>query len=278
MIDLSALPPPTAIEPLSFEEIASLMREELAAALPDVAATLALPSEPLTKLIEQWAYRELVWRTRLNDALSAVLLPWSTAADLDNLAAFYDVERRTGENDAALRQRCLLSLRALSVAGPADAYRYHALNASPAIKDAAAKNGGAGIVEVAVLSREGDGTPTAALLATVYTALNAQDVRPLCDTVHVRAATQVPFALHYQLHVSNLPDDDYCIDQARSALRDYLAQQHRLGGVVTLSGLYDALQVPGIANVKVLMPANDVVADPLSAPHVSALTEQIIHA
>ena len=90
VIDLSLLPAPAVVETLDYEAILSALKADLIARAPELAPALQLESEPLVKLLEVAAWRETVLRARINDAARAVMLPWATGADLDNLAARYD--------------------------------------------------------------------------------------------------------------------------------------------------------------------------------------------
>ncbi|HCF3256181.1 TPA: baseplate assembly protein, partial [Pseudomonas aeruginosa] len=91
-IDLSQLPAPSVVEPLDYEQI-FIERKAYAVSLwpadqqAEVAATLELESEPLTKLLQENAYRETIWRQRVNEAALANMLASAQGADLDQLAA-----------------------------------------------------------------------------------------------------------------------------------------------------------------------------------------------
>lgn len=150
MIDLSLLPPPDVVEMLDFEAFlvtrkAQYLSSYPAAEQPAIAARLALKSDPVTKLLEESTYRELVLRQRVNDAAKASLLAYATGGDLENRAADYGVQKLTlrpadpdavppvpavMESDEALRYRTRLSLEALSSAGSRGAYEFHGLSAS----------------------------------------------------------------------------------------------------------------------------------------------------
>lgn len=156
VIDLSQTPAPAVVETIDYESILADRKAALVALFPedeqaDIRNTLALESEPLTKAIEENAYRETVLRQRINEAARAVMLPYATGADLDNLATLFDVPRlitkpaepnatppvpAVYETDNEFRRRILLSLEGLSVAGPPGAYIYHALSADGRIRDA----------------------------------------------------------------------------------------------------------------------------------------------
>ena len=278
-INMSALPAPQAVEELDFETIFAEQKTWVINQWPHLAPALELESEPLTVLLQAWSYRELIWRARLNDALKASMLAWAQGDDLLNLAAFFDLEKAEGETDDQLRARCTLSLRALSTAGPEDSYRYHAIATDPAaIKDADAHNGGAGVVNVAVLARAGNGTPSAALLAKVRTRLNHKTIRPLTDTVSVIPAHIVPVVIDYQIILPGLPDDEHSLNVARQRLADYCATTNIIGGTITIADIYASLKNAGISNVILRSPTADITTDRESAPYVSSIREEVTYA
>lgn len=278
-INLSTLPAPKAVEELDFETILAEQKAWVINQWPHLAPVLELESEPLTVLLQSWSYRELIWRARLNDALKASMLAWAQGDDLLNLAAFFDLEKAEGETDDQLRARCTLSLRAMSTAGPEDSYRYHAIATDQAaIKDADAHNGGAGVVNVAVLARAGNGTPSAALLAKVRTRLNHKTIRPLTDTVNVIPAHIVPVVIDYQIILPGLPDDEHSLNVARQRLADYCATTNVIGGTITIADIYASLKNAGISNVILRSPTADITTDRESAPYVSSIREEVTYA
>ena len=97
--DIATLPPPSVVEPLDFEAILAAQRTDLIARYPEAADVLDLESEPLAKLMEVFAYRELLYRARVNDAARAHLVAFATGSDLEHLGAFYNVPRIDGEAD-----------------------------------------------------------------------------------------------------------------------------------------------------------------------------------
>ena len=119
---LDALPPPGVVETLDFERILDAHRADLLARHPEAAEVLALECEPLNKLLEAHAYRELLYRARVNDAARAHLIAFAQGSDLDHKGAFYDVARLPGESDERYRQRILLRVRALAGSGTAEHY------------------------------------------------------------------------------------------------------------------------------------------------------------
>jgi phage-related baseplate assembly protein len=72
-IDLSQLPPPVVVEPLDFETLFNERKEAFIALYPEdeqdvIRRTLSLESEPITMLLEENCYRELLLRQRVNEA------------------------------------------------------------------------------------------------------------------------------------------------------------------------------------------------------------------
>ncbi|WP_413874165.1 baseplate J/gp47 family protein [Albidovulum sp.] len=286
-IDLSRLPAPAVVEPLDYETILAAMKADLIGRAPELEPALALESEPMVKLLEVCAYRELLIRARVNDAARAVMLATATGADLDNLAALFGVTRfvrdpgdpaaappvpPTLESDAVFRARAQLALEGFSTAGPVGAYMFHALSAEVMVKDVFVDSPVPGEVRVTILSREGNGTPTAPVLAAVAAALNAQDVRPLCDLVNVQAATILTYAVDAAIEVFDGPDPALVLAAALAAVTAHVDAAHALGRDVTLSGLYAALHQPGVARVTLTSPAAEIVVAATEAAVCTGLT------
>lgn len=267
-IDLAQLPAPQVVEPLDYEAILAAMLADLQARDPQFTALVE--SDPAHKVLQVAAYRELLIRQRVNDSARAVMLACAEGSDLEHLAALYGISRLlvdpgnpgaippappTYESDAALRRRVQLAPESWTSAGSRGAYHYHALAASPLVKDASVQSPSPGEVLVTVLSAEGDGTPDAALLDTVTAALSDETVRPLCDGVTVQGAQIVPYAISAALTLHFGPDEEVVRQAAISAASAYAESQHRLGADVTLSGLYAALHQPGVQKVNLTSPA-----------------------
>lgn len=291
-IDLSLLQPPPVIEALDFETILAARKTRLISLYPAdqqdaIAAALELESEPMTKMLEEMAYAELTLRARINDAARAVLLATAGGAGLDQLSALYGVVRLvtdpgdaaavppvppTYETDAALRARTQLAVEGFSTAGPAGAYRFHALSASGDVLDVSIQSPTPGRVLVTVLGADGDGVPPADLLTTVAAALNAEDVRPLTDEVIVQAATVTPYTIVASLVLYPGPASAPVIAEATAAAQRYADETHRLGYDVVLTGIYAALHRPGVQRVVLTEPVADIVSDSAQAAYCTAIT------
>ncbi len=271
-LDLSALPPPDFVEVLDYEVILAAMKADLLVRAPELANVLALESEPIVKLLEVVAYRELTLRSRINHAARASMLATAIAADLDNLVANLGVIRAAGEDDARLRARAALAVEGFTSAGPVGAYLFHALSADADVADVLVQSLNPGVVTVTVLAGSNDGTPTPALLTAVDTALNDENVRPLTDQVLVQAATIIPYTITADLLITPGPDTEIVRAAAEIAVTAYAATRRRLGRDVTLSGLYAALHQSGVEQVTLTAPAADVVIADTEASFAQTIT------
>ncbi|NEG58184.1 baseplate assembly protein [Pantoea agglomerans] len=232
-----------------------------------------LESDPAMKLLEILAYREMVNLARFNSGALAVLLAYAKGADLDQLGANFDVARQVVtpaddttipptaavmETDDAYRQRIRLSWYARNTAGAREAYEYYARTADSGVLDAGVygpPDTEPGHVDVYVLAREGDGTPPDTLLATVNSALSAEDVRPLTDYVSVKAAEILRYSVDATLVIRPGPDTDTVVKAAKNALEAYTASVHAIETDVSIAGIYAALKQAGVDDVILRAPA-----------------------
>lgn len=150
---IANLPEPALIEELNYETILRELVQDFTSRHPSYTALLE--SDPAIKLLQVFAYRELILRQRVNDAFKATLLAFAESGDLDNLAAFYGVERQGTEPDDDLRNRTIERIKGSSTAGGAAWYRFQTLTADERVVDALVASPDAGQVRVAILSNEG---------------------------------------------------------------------------------------------------------------------------
>lgn len=286
LIDMSLLPPPQAIEALDYESLRSTMVSDFRERYP--AWSAELESDPVIKLIEAFAYRELLLRSRINHAVRSVMLAYATGADLDHIGALFNIARLAGEDDTRLRYRIQQGFAALGAAGPAQAYRAHAMGVSADIIDVGVASGAPGRVDVCVLGHEtvevaqateaevmvgailfpdvpvqsGQAVVVArnnsALLNAVIAALSDENVRPLTDQVVVFGPQVKTAQIEARLHVYRGPDPAMVLTQAQNELSAYLKRIRFLGYDMTRAGLIGALAVPGVQNVLLDSPAADI--------------------
>jgi phage-related baseplate assembly protein len=288
-IDLSQLPFPNVVEVIDFESIYAERKANFVALFPatqqaEILTTLGLESEPLTMLLQESVYREITLRQRINDAARANMLAYAQGADLDQLAALLGVQRLTVtpadpannapavmESDGDLRLRVQLAPETFSVAGPVGAYVAIALGADGKVLDAAVKSPAPGIVLVTVLSREGDGTADADLIAAVKASVDAEDVRPLTDRVTVQSAEIVPYQVEATVVTFPGPDPSVVVAQAQERLDAYLADCHHIGREVAISGIHAALHTSGVESVVLTKPLASIQANDTQAPYCTSV-------
>lgn len=272
-VDLSRLPKPTVVETLPFETIRAEALADFQVRWPEYGALLE--SDPAVKLVEVFAYRELLLRQNFNERSVSMLLPFARGADLENLAAYYGVTRLDGEDDDALLRRVLLAPDSFSVAGPEAAYIFHALTADPTLSDASATMPAPGEVLVSLLSASGAGTASADQIAAVTAVVNADGIRPLTDEVTVASATIVPYAIEATLQLAYGPDTAIVLAAANAALAAYLAKRRRIGRLVSASGIAGALQVDGVETVQLDSPPADIAISRIQAAHPTSITIEV---
>ncbi|MBU3381197.1 baseplate assembly protein [Escherichia coli] len=289
-IDLSQLPAPDVVETLDFETILAERKATLVSLYPEeqqdaVARTLALESEPLVKYLEENAYREVIWRQRVNDAAKGCTLAYASNNDLDVMAGNNNTARQivtpaddstipptpaVMESDTDLRLRAQQAYEGLSVAGPVGAYEYHGRSADGRVADISVVSPSPACVTITVLSREDDGTASDELLTIVEKALNAEEVRPVGDRVTVQSAEIVPYQIDATLYFYPGPEAEPILQAAEEKLKAYISAQQRLGRDIRQSAIYAALHVEGVQRVELAAPLADIV---LSKYQASCCTE-----
>jgi phage-related baseplate assembly protein len=291
-INLNALPAPDLVEVIDFETLYAERKARLVSLYPvaqqaDVARVLTLDSEPMAKLLQENAYREMTLRQRVNDAGRAVMLAFATGADLDQLAARYNLARlvitladnttmpptpAVLESDEALRERALLAYEGLSVAGPRNSYVKHARDADGRVADASAISPAPCEAVITVLSTIGDGTAPADLLAVVKAALNGEDVRPVGDLVRVQSAAITRYEIRATVFLEQGPESEPILQAARARAEAYRNLQRRIGRDVNRSAIIAALHVEGVTKVVLELPAVDLALDATQAGYCTGIT------
>lgn len=285
-IDLAALPDPEVVELLDFEQILTERKTYAISLWPadeqaEIAARLSLESDPLTKLVQENAYRELLLRQRVNEAALATMLAKAKGADLEQIAANYNVQRlvitpatdaaeAVMESDDALRERTQMAFEGLSTAGPRNSYIFHARSASGLIGDATAESPSPAVVVVTIQALQGNGSASQALLDIATAYLSDDDRRPVADRLTVQSATVIPYSVTAVLHLSTTGPEAEPIRLAAEAQLDALVNaRRRLGVEVSASAIYAALHVEGVRKVELVGWA-DINPTPAQAAYCTA--------
>jgi len=312
-IEFSSIPDPTIIEELNYEQILADIITDLVSRDPEYSEILE--SDPGIKILEVVAARELLLRQRINDALRATLLRFALGSDLDNLAAFYGLTRRTEESDDELRLRTVERIMGSSTAGGAAWYRYQSLSADSRVKDAAVSSPAPGEVRIAILSKEaeqveeatgadlnqlgagfgvvrnsgetdaayrlrifaviqaggGYGASSPDLIAKVNTAIQADAVRVLTDTVAVQAANIIPVDVVAQVYL--YPDTPAEVFEGLGTLlKTAFEEQAGLGWDVTTTWLIAQLHPAGVQRVVLTTPAQNIICTASDAPALDTIS------
>lgn len=273
-IDLSQLPAPIVVEQKAYEQILLELKTDLISRDPQLEAVLSLESEPLVKLLQVYAYRELLTRQRENLKAVSLMLAFAKGSDLDHIGANYGVPRLlidsgnpsaippispTYESDSDFKRRIQLSFEAFTTAGSEASYIFHGLSADGRMADITPLSPSAGVVEIYVLARTGDGLADSTLLTKVENALNAKTIRPLTDNVQVFSVDVVNFVVVAELILFNGPDESLVLSNAQTELDNYLLASRSNGIDITISGLHHALHQSGVQKVNLISPSADVV-------------------
>ncbi|MEX4241943.1 baseplate J/gp47 family protein [Haemophilus influenzae] len=296
LVDLSKLDAPKVLEDLDFESLLADRKTEFIALFPQDErpfwqARLSLESEPITKLLQEVVYLQLMERNRINNAAKATMLAYASGSDLDVIAANYNVKRQVIqeannnvtpkipeilEDDTSLRLRTQLAFEGLSVAGPRSAYIFHALSAHPDVADVSVVSPQPANVTVTILSRNGQGEAEESLLNVVRAKLNDDDIRPIGDRVIVQSAVIQSYEIRAKLHLYRGPEYEPIKAAALKKLTAYTEEKHRLGRDISLSGIYAALHLEGVQRVELISPTADIVLPSSKSAYCTAINLEIV--
>ncbi|WP_180183690.1 baseplate J/gp47 family protein [Acinetobacter sp. YH01020] len=294
-INFDYLAPPKLIQELDFEKILAERKEYFLSLYSDekerakMAKTISRESEPVTKLLQESAYRELIFRQQRNEDVKALLVMYSSGTDLDHLVADRGVQRLTitpadnrvmppiaevKESDDDLRYRYILAMDGLSVAGPISAYKYFAHSADGRVGDVSVISPPETpyYLDIFILQNDSEtGAASKELIDIVQIALNDDEVRPVCDRPIVKSVSIVEFNIVATLYAPLTANNSVLLQQASANIDAYVKEQRRIGRSIRLSALYSVLHVAGIEHVKIDSPAQDIILDQSQAGHCTSV-------
>ena len=298
-VDFSQLPTPNLITELDFETIFTERKEKFIA-LFDASeqqkwrTILNRESDPVTKLLQENAYLELLYRNKCNADARALLLAYATGSDLDHLAVTeYGIQRAlisaedltvtpplpaVYESDERLKERCILSFDAMNTAGSAAAYRYFALSADGRVADVSVISNEANpyLLDIVITQSDNDiGTASQELIDIVQAALDPDEVRPICDRPTVKSSVATNYSINAVLYVAKDAENSLLLEAAQIRLDKYIQSVKKIGQSIRISALYAALHVDGISRVQLISPAADIVIDEFHHGHCTAKTVTI---
>jgi len=258
-LDLSRLPAPNALRDLDFKAIEAERLASLKARFAEVGIAWdvdRLKYDPAVILQIEDANRELLGYGAINDAVRAVLPPFATGGDLDQIALRYGVIRLPGEDNTRLRARVLLAPEAMSCAGTKGAYIFHAATAALAVYDVGVDRPAPGHVDVTIT--EAGGAASADLVDIVRAWLFQDTVKPFTDILSVSAAGIVSYSIAVRLLIPAGPDPLIVKANAEAALAAEAATLFVIGRSVPLSAITAAARVPNVRDVIIESPVSPI--------------------
>ncbi|ELY5698036.1 baseplate assembly protein [Acinetobacter baumannii] len=283
VVDFSQLPPPDLIKVLDYEQILAQRKARFISLYPPEeqpywTEVLTRESEPVTKILQENAYLELLTSNQRNQDARALLLAFSTGSDLDHIAvSYYGVTRlvitpanpntvpptsAVMESDEDLKERCLLSLSGFNTAGASNAYKFFSKSADGRVADASiiSHEDNPCFLDVYITQHDSDDfSASQELIDKVQKALDPEDVRPVGDRPTVHSSTPVTYQIQARLYISQTAENVMLLSVAQERLQKYVKNSKKIGQSIRLSAIYAALHVDGVSRVEILNPTSDIV-------------------
>lgn len=186
------------------------------------------------------------------------------------------------ETDEQLRKRAFLAPAAFSMAGPLDAYKFHALGAHPDILDVSVEGPEIGKVfpsagTVAIYPLTAVVPTPEVVLQAVRNACDGAKNRPDTDTVFVAAPTAVNYAIQVDLTLYNGADDDFIVAAITELLTTYEQTKGKALGLNIVREHIIALCVlEGVYKPNLILPAADVTVESSKFGNCTGVTVNVI--
>lgn len=169
-------------------------------------------------------------------------------------------EKESNEN---YYERMRESMESYSTAGPINGYVYWTKSVSSAVSDVAVSSPTPGVVDVRVLLQDGQ-EATSAILEEIKEALNADEIRPLTDTVTVSTPDTVEFEIDTTFFIPQSSSESATAIEAavRNAVDEYATwQTQKMGRDINPSYLIQMMMEAGAKRVEVRQPVFTAVED-----------------
>ena len=193
----------------------------------------------------------------------------STVSNLDTTGGGSDEE-----TDEQLRERIRLAPSQYSSAGSRASYLFYAKSANPLIKDVSVTSPIPGVVLIVPLTDENEMPEQ--VITDIYNTCNAENVRPLTDTVIVSAPEKQDYDMEVNLVLFTDADATGVQNQITEALNQY-AQENRkkLGRDIVRSHINKICRIDSVYDVDVVSPASNVVIEDGEFAHCTQITVNI---
>jgi phage-related baseplate assembly protein len=289
-VNLGQLAAPNVVEALNYEAILAELKTDVIARLAAMGVTYDvqnIESDPIVKVLEVAAYRELLLRARVNSACRAIMLAYAQGADLDHKATDFEVQRRimryeddaktkpVYETDEELRRRVQLAPEAFSTAGARGAYIFHALSACSLIADAWAFCPEPGRADVVLAGANGVAVSDATVGRVIDT-FKREDLTPLTDAVYVYKATRKDYGVTMNVTCQRGLSTALLKSQIEAKVRAYAAERYRIAAEVYRSGIIAAAFISGVESLDLVSPSENVVCADHEIPFLASLTVNVV--
>ncbi|MFD2645145.1 baseplate assembly protein [Pseudomonas japonica] len=194
------------------------------------------------------------WAVGQINVISNSPLPGLLAANTSETA-----DGAEDEDDERYRERIILAPEAFSNAGSRGAYRYHALAVHQSIIDVAVHGPDDGQIDghVALFPLTTSGLPTAELLQQIKSQVSGEKLRPLCDTVHAIAPTEVPYQIKARITFYDNADRAEAMKAVEARAEAYVVERRAgLGRDLVPEQITALLQVNGVYRAELEAPAS----------------------
>ncbi|ERL56126.1 baseplate assembly protein [Psychrobacter aquaticus] len=256
MTDISQLAPPEFIA-----RDADVITAELIAEYEALSGKTLYPAQADRLMIDVIAYREMLIRTQINEAGKQNLIAFANGVMLDYLGDFFGVVRLDSENDEQLRKRIRLAPESYATTGSRQAYIFHALSTDASIIDCEAVRGNNGKVFIYILTA--DGNPSETLIQAVLDNTSDEKKRPLSDSVYVTAGEALDFKLVIKVTPLASANPQTVLARTVEKAESYVERlKIKLGQDVVSSQIINELNVDGVWQVNVILPAESLIVEP----------------
>lgn len=163
------------------------------------------------------------------------------------------------ESDDKLRQRIKEAPEHFSNAGSKGAYRFWAMSAHQDIVDVAVMSPTPGVVNVYILTKNGN--PTTEILSLVSNTLNDEKIRPLTDQVAILSPTRIDFSISANVTIYDFADSGMVRKTINEKIMEYISDmKSKLGKDIIRSQIIALINsVYGVYKTDLIEPANDIV-------------------
>lgn len=271
-LDSHNIPEPKLLEVPDVQDVFVQLKQQLLNL--DASLENALqPQNPIYRLLETFAYREVYYKSMINEQTKALFIKYAKGSDLDNLALLFNIARKEIqkenlkenklqilEDDDSFRKRIINALNGLTNAGTPAAYKHHAISIDDSIKDAAAVNQGSGRVLITLLSYKAEGGVDATVVEKAIKHLNSAEIKPLCDLINVISAKVNKYDLKVKVYFKTNVDAEAEILKLQELAIQWRIEKFYLGKHIYLSQLIKKLHLPSIEKLNILMPTQDLIS------------------